>query len=219
MSSYAYDSLTIVGGKAGALICYDIMADKVETIMFLNNFFDQKDLCSRNKVFYMEGDISFYTDKLFNYFVATGDNYLRHQITTEIIAKTGRRPINIIHPNSVIAKTAKLGYGNLILAGSVINTNAKIGNGCIINTNAVVEHDNVIGDYSQISPGSVLCGYVKIGDFCFISASATVIPEITIAPNNFIAAGAVITKDITEQNGMYAGVPAEWKKSYEGKSV
>ena len=214
-----YDQFTIVGGKAGALICYDIMADKVNTILFLNNFFNQKDLCARNKVFFMEGDISFYTDKLFNYFVATGDNRMRHQITTEIIEKTGRHPINIIHPSAIISKTAKLGYGNLILAGAVINTNAKVGNGCIINTNAVVEHDNLIGDYSQISPGAVLCGYVKIGEFCFISANSTVIPEVTIAPNNIIAAGAVVTRDFVVENCLFAGVPAIWKKTYEGKHI
>ena len=215
----SYDTLTIVGGKAGALICYDIMADQVDTILFLNNFFNQKDLCRRNRVFFMEGDISFYTDKLSHYFVATGDNRLRHQITTEIIEKTGRHPINIIHPSAIISKTAKLGYGNLILAGAVINTNAKVGNGCIVNTNAVVEHDNVIGDYSQISPGAVLCGYVKIGEFCFISANSTVIPEVSIAPNNVIAAGAVVTRSFVVENSLFAGVPAIWKKTYESKHI
>ena len=144
--------------------------------------------------------------------MATGDNYMRHKIIEEIVQKTGRKPMNIIHPSAIISDTALIGYGNLILAGSVIHTNARIGNGCIINTNAVVEHDNIIEDYVQISPTATLCGYVEVGHHSFISAGSTIIPSTKIAPNTTVAAGAVVTKDITEEHCLYAGIPAEFKK-------
>lgn len=204
----------IVGGKAGALICKDMLVH----VKFLQTFFDRSKF---NDWYFLEGTIDDNIEALKNhaYFVATGDNDMREEITNEIIKKTKKYPINLIHPKAWVSHSVtNLGYGNLILAGSVIHTNAKIGNGCIINTNATVEHDNVIGDYSQISPGATLCGYVEVGHHSFISANATVIPNVKIAPRVTVGAGAVVLKDIEEENCLYAGVPAERKKSYEGRN-
>jgi len=214
-----YDQFVIVGGRAGALICYDLMAEQVFNMMFLEYYFSKSNLRTRSKVEFLDGPISNHLDKLKNYFVATGDNYMRQKITNEIIEKTGIPPNNLCHPTATISRSAEIGYGNLILAGSVIHSNAKVGNGCIINTNSTVEHDNVIGDYCQISPGATLCGYVKIGDHSMISANATVIPNVNIAPNTVVGAGAVVTEDITEEFCLYAGIPATLKKKYENKTI
>ena len=205
--------LVIVGGKAGALIAYEIVRaiHPQWKIGFLNYFFDKTKLSDPNVVFF-DGDIDDHYGHIKSYFVATGANRMRHDVTQRLIDEINIVPINVIHPRATISPSVRLGYGNLICCSAVVHTNATVGNGCIINTNAVVEHDNVIGDYCQISPGAVLCGYVEVGDFSFISANATIIPAMTIAANTVIGAGAVLLEDITQENCMYAGVPAKLKK-------
>lgn len=204
----------IVGGKAGALICWDINRN----CRFLEVFFDKNKL---DKDYFLDGTVDDNIDilKTHDYFIATGDNYLREEITNNLIRKTGQNPVNIIHPRAFVSPSAQLGYGNLILAGAVVHTNSIVGNGCIINTNSVVEHDNVIGDYAQISPAATLCGYVEIGHHSFISANSTLIPSIKVAPNTTIGAGAVVINDILEEYCLYAGVPAALKKIYESKNI
>lgn len=210
-----YKELIIIGGKAGAVLCYDLAADYANQICFLECFFQKENFRPRSNVVFLEGKIFDYLDRIENYFVATGDNQMRRQITEDVIAATGKYPVNLCHIKSDVSKMASMGYGNLVLSGAVVHTNANIGNGCIINTNATIEHDNFVGDYTQISPGAVLCGYVKIGDFCSISANSTVIPHISIANNTVVGAGAVVTSDITEEFCLFAGVPAKLKKRYQ----
>ncbi len=218
--------LIIVGGKAGARICYEIATNQLDRnnhfkpyyskVSFLEWFFDPRENES-----YLNGTIDENVEllKKSDYFVATGNNAMRKAHIEKLILLTGKPPINIIHRKATVAPSAKIGYGNLILANSVIHTDAVVGNGCIINTAAIVEHDNVIGNYSQISPGATLCGYVQIGENCFIGANSTVIPNIKIVKNTTVGAGAVVTREITEEDFLYAGVPAEKKKKYESKSV
>ena len=48
---------------------------------------------------------------------------------------------------------------------------------------------------------------VHIGNGCWVGAKATILPGVTVADGCIIASGALVTKD-TEQNGVYAGLPA-----------
>ena len=146
------------------------------------------------------------------YFVATGDNNMRKNITERVIRLTNKYPINLIHPSSNISKYVKLGYGNLIMANSVINNGTVIGNGTIINTSSVIEHDNIISDYCQISPSTTLCGYVTIGKKCFIGSNSVVIPHIIINKNSIVGAGSVVIKNI-DSNTLVVGNPSKFKKN------
>jgi len=218
-----YNELIIVGGKAGALICYDMIVNNClrsydhlsrYEVKFLESFFSKEDHPYLTQ-HVIPGKIDDNLERIQNYFVATGDNALREKITKYIISKTGVYPTNLIHRTASISKMSHMGYGNLVLGGATIHTNAIIGNGCIINTNAIVEHDNQIGNYTQISPGAVLCGYVQVGSHCMISANATVIPSMRIPNKTVLGAGAVLTQSIEEENCLYAGIPAVRKKKYE----
>lgn len=52
---------------------------------------------------------------------------------------------------------------------------------------------------------------IKVEDGCWIGANSTILQGVTIKKGCIITAGAVVTKDC-EPNGLYAGVPAIWKK-------
>lgn len=96
---------------------------------------------------------------------------------------------------------------------------------CIDNTNALV----TIGDYSALSYnvtiltsdheegngkrryGSLNPKEVTIGKGVWIGSNAVILPGVTIGDGCIIAAGAVVSNDC-EDNSMYAGVPAVYKK-------
>lgn len=114
----------------------------------------------------------------------------------------------VVHPTSILAKTAEVGKGTVAMARAVVNPYAIVGNGCIINTAAVIEHDCVIGDFSHISPGSILCGNVRVGSNTQVGAGATVLPNLVIGNDCIIGAGAVVTRDVPEGT-IVAGNPAK----------
>lgn len=143
-----------------------------------------------------------------NYFVAIGDNEIRKRVVGDVIKKFRKKPINAIHPDSVISRHAKLGYGNFINCGVKINAGVRIGNGVLLNTSATIDHDVILKDYSQISPGVNLAGWAVVGPVSFIGTGAIVIPKVIINSGAIIGAGAVVIKDIPDRV-VAVGCPAK----------
>ena len=136
-----------------------------------------------------------------------GDQQNRKAVAEKCNAM-GAEVISAAHPNAVVAPSARLGEGAMVMAGAIINPEADIGRGAIINTGAIIEHDVVIGDYSHISPGAVTGGAARVGSLTHIGLGAIVLPRVTIGNNVVIGAGAVVLHDVPDQVVAY-GVPAE----------
>lgn len=141
-----------------------------------------------------------------DFFVAIGNAAVRQKIQTRL-ADSGFHIVSLIHPNAVVAASANIGAGTVVMAGAVINPGASIGKGCIINTCASVDHDCVIGDFVHVSVGSHIAGTVTVGDNTWIGAGATVSNNIEIAKDCMIGAGAVVVHDLMESD-TYIGIPA-----------
>lgn len=197
----------IIGGKAGAKIATELFDGDIK---YVETYWDIK---KKEQLFENYQDsVEFLKQENVDYFVATGDNEMRKSITSYLINKTNKKPINCIHKGATISSSAKIGHGNLICAGAVIFTDAQVGDGTIINTNSVIEHDCIIRDYSQISPGAIVCGYVDVGECSFVGAGSSIIPDIKIGKNSIVAAGSSVTKNISDRT-LVAGCPAEVKKN------
>jgi sugar O-acyltransferase (sialic acid O-acetyltransferase NeuD family) len=115
--------------------------------------------------------------------------------------------ITIVHPQTCVHQSVKLGAGTVVFAGAVIQPDAVIGTHAIINTGATVDHDCFIGDFVHIAPGSHLAGDVRIERGTFIGIGAAVIPGRSVGQWATIGAGAVVVKDIPA-HAMAVGVPA-----------
>ena len=115
----------------------------------------------------------------------------------------------IIHPNSVIDKTAEIGCGTIIYPGVIIDKTVKIGMNVLINNGCIVSHDTSIGAHSFLSPGVNIAGFVQIGECANLGISTTVIDNISIKSNTQTGAGTIIIKDI-EIPGLYVGNPARF---------
>lgn len=141
-------------------------------------------------------------------FVAVGNAETRKRLMER--DKERSFPV-LIHPSAVIAESAELGIGSVVMAGAVINPGARIGKGCIINTSSSVDHDCVVEDFCHISVGTHLSGTVTVGTGTWIGIGAIVSNNINICGGCTIGAGAVVVKDINEP-GTYIGLPARKSK-------
>ena len=144
------------------------------------------------------------TDK---FFISFGNMKYRKKVW-ELFKNSGWSSVNIIHPNAVISKNAKLGEGILIECGCLITPNPIIGDNVVVNTGSQVNHDNIIENHVYIASGVVLSGGVKIGENTLLDDGVIVTLGREVGKNSLIGAGAVITKNL-EDNIVAYGNPAK----------
>lgn len=196
--------LIIIGASGHGKVVADIAAlNGYKDIVFLDNDPEIK-ACAGHPVLgpdtmtsELDGDV----------FVAVGNAEIRKKLMER---DANRNFPVLIHPSAVIAKSAEVDAGSVVMAGAVINPGARIGKGCIINTSSSVDHDCMVGDYVHISVGAHLSGTVEVGTGAWIGTGAIVSNNVNICGGCMIGAGAVVIKDIDEP-GTYVGVPAKLK--------
>lgn len=135
-----------------------------------------------------------------------GRNQTRARIFQQLSDK-GVRILTVVHPQAVVAGTASLGAGTVVMANASINPDARIGKAAIINTGAVVEHDCELGDFAHISPNAAMGGGAKLGMGAWLGLGATVNPGISVGARTTVGAGAAVVKDLPE-DCIAVGVPA-----------
>ncbi len=120
----------------------------------------------------------------------------------------------ILHPSSVISRSATIGDGTVILESAIVKTNATIGQFCLINSGSIVSHDCLVEDFVHISLGAKIGGGCKIGKNSFLGINSSVLQNKQVGNNVIIGAGAVVIDDITD-NVVVVGNPAKIIKKRE----
>ena len=115
--------------------------------------------------------------------------------------------MTFIHPSVMLARSVKMGYGNVLLANVVVNCNANIGNFNTVNSGALLGHDIVIGNNNYFAGHVCVGSGLKIGDMNFIGLSSSIRNGISIGSGNVVGMASNITKDVTDNNVLY-GNPA-----------
>ena len=114
---------------------------------------------------------------------------------------------NFIHPSVMLAKSAKIGVGNVLLANVVVNCNAVIGNFNTVNSGTLLGHDITIGNNNYFA-GQVCVGSgLSIGNENFIGLNTSIRNGITIGNNNIVGMSSNITKNVANNCVLY-GNPA-----------
>jgi len=143
-----------------------------------------------------------------DYFVGIGGNKLRNEVSEKLIAKTKKKPINIVSNRAYIAPKVALGNGNLVMHDVLINLNSRIGSGNIFNSKSLLEHDCLVGNYNHIAPAVTILGYATVGNLCDVFTSTVIFPYKKISDSVTIGANSTVTRDISEP-GIYIGSPAK----------
>lgn len=138
-----------------------------------------------------------------------GSNALRQKIVRRIGGVAQELWRSAIHPEAIVAPSAKIGRGTVIAAGAIVNPDSFIGEHVIINTGATVDHDCHIGDFVHIAPGVHLAGGVRVGEGSLLGIGSAVIPCRSIGQWTTIGAGAVVVEDIPSHT-VAVGVPARY---------
>lgn len=138
--------------------------------------------------------------------VAIGDNRKRSDLTVQL-RQSGFNPVSLIHPSAVVAGSAHIEMGTVILAQAVVQAAARIGSAVIVNTAATVDHDCVVGEGVHLSPGVHLGGEVEIGDYSWLGVGAVVINRTAVGSGVTVGAGSCVIGNLPD--GVTAvGVPA-----------
>lgn len=124
----------------------------------------------------------------------------------------------LAHHNVEMSEFVELGVGSIICCGSILTVNIDIGQHVHVNLDCTIGHDVVVGDFTTLAPGVHVSGNVHIGKSVYIGTGASIIngsseSPLVVADGTVIGAGACVTRS-TEPYCLYAGVPAELKKSY-----
>ena len=140
-------------------------------------------------------------------FVAIGNCSIRLKLHKLIKKNNYKIPI-LIHPNSYISRSCKIGDGTLVAPNSVVNTNSVVGESVILNTSSTIDHDCIIEDGVHICPGVNIAGGVKIGSCYFIGIVSQIIQNLTLGDNVKIGAGSTVLNSFSSQKTI-AGSPAK----------
>lgn len=137
-----------------------------------------------------------------DYFIlALSNPKVKSKIAIKIKSKGGKF-INLIHPTSTIASSAKIGEGNIICPFVVLGPKVVIGDFNLFTSQSAISHDSVIGDFNFFS-SSIICGHTSIGDNNYFGVRSTTIPSIHIGNRNVIQAGMVLDKDIQDDDTVF----------------
>jgi len=139
-------------------------------------------------------------------FVALGDNARRIEVG-ELAQQKGITLATLVDPSAIVAASAGIGAGCVLMANVVINANARIGAHCILNTACTIDHDGDLADGVQIGPGVHAAGDVTFGECSLAGVGASLIPGVRVGREAIVGAGAVVTTDVAD-GVTVAGIPA-----------
>jgi len=123
------------------------------------------------------------------------------------VKSLGFHVISVIHPSTIISKTAKFGEGCVIYPGVTINSDVIIGDNVIISSGATIDHEAVIEDNVLISTGVTIGAYTRIMNGALLALGSKIVAGVTIGRNSLVYAGSVVVHDVDENTNVL-GVPA-----------
>jgi carbonic anhydrase/acetyltransferase-like protein (isoleucine patch superfamily) len=105
------------------------------------------------------------------------------------------RYCTFIHPSCMVARSAFVGIGTVVLANTVINAKAKVGQFNSFMSGVTIGHDAVVGDYNLVATQAVVANVI-MGDRNFIGINVTTNNKITIGNDCMIGMASNVVHDV-----------------------
>lgn len=145
--------------------------------------------------------------------IAVGDNWWRRKVYSDLIMQCPHLRFSIVrHPSAIVARSAEISAGAVILAGSHVGPGSRVGEFCILNTGSSIDHDCIMHEFSSVAPGVSTGGLVEIGECSAIGVGASISDRISIGRHTVVGTGAVVVRDIPDLVVAY-GNPAKVHRS------
>jgi sugar O-acyltransferase (sialic acid O-acetyltransferase NeuD family) len=125
----------------------------------------------------------------------------------ERLQAEGRTLATLVHPSSVIARSATLEPGCVIFPNVVVGARSSIGTGTILNRGALVGHHTTVGCHSFLGPGANVAGGVLLGEQVHVALAAVVRDDVEIGDGAVVGAGAVAVGSVAPGSTV-VGIPA-----------
>jgi acetyltransferase EpsM len=139
-------------------------------------------------------------------FGAMGTIDHRREAATRYAARKATFAI-VVHPRAIVAPSARIDNGAVILAGALVNPLATVGAHSIVNTGAIVEHDVELDTFVHVAPGAILGGGARVGSGATIGLGARVRDHRSVGAGAIVGMGAVVVDSVPE-GAIVGGVPA-----------
>lgn len=114
---------------------------------------------------------------------------------------------NFIHPSAMVARSVKMGYGNVVLANCVINAGTVVGNFNTLNSGTLLGHDIIVGNNNffaaQVTVGSLL----EIGDMNFIGLNSSIKTGVKLGEAILVGQASNVTHSFEHDETVF-GNPA-----------
>lgn len=101
-----------------------------------------------------------------------------------------------VHPTAVVARTASLGRGCVVLPHAMVSADAVVEDFVTLNAHTSIGHDSHIGAFSNLSAHVDITGYVHVGASVFFGSGARVLPKLKVGDNAKVGAGAVVMRSV-----------------------
>lgn len=138
--------------------------------------------------------------------VAIGDPSARLAAAARLEGLGFALPV-LVHPSAIIARSARLGPGAVVLPRAVVGALVLVGRLAIVNTGAILEHDVVLGEAAHAGPGAVLAGGARLGARALLGAGAACRPGVVVGDGAVVGVGAGVAADVAP-GAVVGGVPA-----------
>jgi sugar O-acyltransferase (sialic acid O-acetyltransferase NeuD family) len=134
----------------------------------------------------------------------------RSRFTAQAAAH-GMRFATLVHPTSLVAKSATLGPGTIINALSAVGAQVRVGAHVVMNRGVLIGHHTRIGDFVTLAPGSNIAGCSEIGESTYVGMGAIVLDHTKVGACSVVGSGAVVTRDVPS-HVQVLGAPARITK-------
>lgn len=152
-------------------------------------------------------EASSYANCVFVNAIGSPRNWLKRPGIIDRIAIPRERFVNVIHPTAVVARTATLGRGLVILQHVTIGSHAYVGDHVTILAGTIVNHHSRIGDFCCLCAGVCVSGNVTVHRNGYIGTGAVIRDGVVVGENCLIGMGSVVVGPV-EPNTVVSGNPA-----------